>query len=245
MENKEYLNEASYQKNKNKLKMVALIILIIGVLGGGSLIFKGISNSKKANDTYTEENKQTKIYNLNNQINAEKAVLEAKKAELQSKGVVSSSKYDSGEAYDLYIVTNALDPSFSHCSFDEYKNNTLTSKYCSLKNEIKDAERTNVGFEKKFNSFGSIPYYMIGAFIIIASCMFAGAIFVFAKRREILAFQAQQVMPVAQEGIEKIAPTLGKAGASIAKEMTPVYGEAAKEIAKGIKEGLNEADKKE
>ena len=52
-------------------------------------------------------------------------------------------------------------------------------------------------------------------------------------------------MPVAQEGIEKMAPTIGKAGASIAKEMAPVYGEAAKEIAKGIKEGLKELDEEE
>lgn len=56
-----------------------------------------------------------------------------------------------------------------------------------------------------------------------------GAILMFvAHRREIKAYTVQQVMPVAQEGIEKMAPTIGK---------------AAGEIAKGIKQGLNEADK--
>lgn len=46
-----------------------------------------------------------------------------------------------------------------------------------------------------------------------------------AKRREILAFTTQQVMPVAKEGIDTMAPTIGN---------------VAKEISKGIKEGSKE-----
>ena len=38
-------------------------------------------------------------------------------------------------------------------------------------------------------------------------------------------------MPVAQEGIEKMSPTIGNAAGTIGKS-----------IAKGIKEGINEAD---
>ena len=45
------------------------------------------------------------------------------------------------------------------------------------------------------------------------------------KQRELLAYHAQQIRPVAQEGIEKMAPSAGV---------------AAKEIAKGIKEGLKD-----
>ena len=63
-----------------------------------------------------------------------------------------------------------------------------------------------------------------------------------AKRREMLAFGLQQVMPVAQEGIEKIAPTMTKVGKEMVKGMAPAYGEMAKEISKGIKEGLNGKD---
>ena len=69
---------------------------------------------------------------------------------------------------------------------------------------------------------------MFGGFIIVASCMIAGSIYTFAKRREILAFSAQQVMPVAQEGIDKMAPTMGS---------------VAKEITKGIKDGLKDEEK--
>ena len=50
-------------------------------------------------------------------------------------------------------------------------------------------------------------------------------IFGVAFGREITAFNAQQSMPIAQEGIEKMAPSMGT---------------AAKEIAKGIKDGLSD-----
>ena len=76
------------------------------------------------------------------------------------------------------------------------------------------------------------------------TCMFSGITYLSTKQREILAYHAQQVMPVAKEGMEKVAPTLGKVGASIAKEMAPVYGDIAKEISKGIKDGLKDEDKK-
>ena len=233
-EKKEFLTEENYKKGKKKLILLALIVLIIGLTIGGLLLFKGISNSKKVNDTYTEENKQTKINSLNQQITREKTNLETKKTGLISKGVTSSSKYDSGEAYDLYIITKALDPSFSYCSFDEYKNNSLISNYCSLKNQLRELERANYSFEKDWNNFDSIPFYMFGAFIIISTLMIYGSVYMFAKRREIVSFTAQQVMPVAQEGIEKMAPTVGKATEEVAKGIT-----------KGIKEGLNKNDNNE
>ena len=96
-----------------------------------------------------------------------------------------------------------------------------------------------------FTGFGS---FAIGGFLIGPGvmCTFIGFImrFVIGNRREIMAYTTQQVMPVAQEGIEKMAPTIGKAGASIAKEMAPVYGSIAKEISKGIKEGLKDENNK-
>lgn len=52
--------------------------------------------------------------------------------------------------------------------------------------------------------------------------------FSIAFRREMTAFSAQQFMPVAQEGIDKMSPTIGN---------------AAGEIAKGIKKGLNDDQK--
>ena len=70
---------------------------------------------------------------------------------------------------------------------------------------------------------------MFGAFVIIASCMTAGSIYMFGKRKEIAAFTTQQVMPVAKEGIDEMAPTIGN---------------AVSEITKGIKKGLKDDEKK-
>lgn len=162
----------------------------------------------------------------------------------------------------IKVIDDVLDESFEHCNFNEAKNNTYTSKYCSIKAQIKtkNAEIANLDtefsdFNKSFDTNKYIPFYIIGGFIIIVSCMISGSIFMITKRREMLAFSAQQIMPIAQEGIDKMAPTIGKATAKIAKEtvpvykdiakeMAPIYKDIAKEISKGIKEGLNDPDNK-
>lgn len=196
-ENK-YLNEEKYQKAEKSITLVAILVLVVGLCIGGFLIYKGVA---KPGTSKVEELK---------------VQLETKKSELEAKGIKFSSftKYSDGEAYDLKIITNALDPSFDHCAFDEYKNNSITKEYCAAKNSTGD-----------FASSGST---MLGAFICIATCMISGFIFMFAKQRHIVAFQAQQVMPVAKEGIDEMAPTIGK---------------AAGEIAKGIKKGLSDDEK--
>ena len=53
-------------------------------------------------------------------------------------------------------------------------------------------------------------------------------IYFISKGREIAAFTTQQAMPIAKEGIDEMAPTIGN---------------AAKEIAKGIKKGLKDEEK--
>lgn len=215
MENKELLlSEEKYQKTKKKISLVALFILIVGVSFGGFLIYNGVKGSSPE-----------KLSELTSK-------LEKRKAELEEQGIKYDglTKYTDKKAYELKIITEALDPSFEHCEFSEFKNNAVTKEYCIEKNK-------NSEFSKSAST-------MFGAFVCIASLMISGSIFMMSKGREMLAFQAQQVMPVAQEGMEKMAPSIGKTGATIAKEMAPAYGEVAKEISKGIKEGLKEEDKK-
>ena len=65
----------------------------------------------------------------------------------------------------------------------------------------------------------------MGVFICLATGMISFSVFTVSKGREIAAFGAQQQMPIAQEGIDKMSPSLGKAAGSIAK---------------GIKDGLND-----
>ena len=210
MEKVEYLNEEKYQKTEKKISIAAIIILIIGLSIGGFLIYNGVAKPSSSKlDLLQKE-------------------LEEKREKLEDKGIVynSMAKYTDGDSYDLMIITDALDPSFDHCSFSEYKNNSITKEYCSVKNRTSE--------------FATIPLIMFGVFICIATCMISFAVFMTAKRRKVLAFHAQQVMPIAQEGIEKVAPSIGKARANIAKEMAPIYGDIAKEISKGIKEGMKE-----
>lgn len=83
--------------------------------------------------------------------------------------------------------------------------------------------------------FRNIGLFAIGNFMLTIGfgLTIAGGIVMFiAHRREITAYTTQQVMPLAQEGIQKMAPTVGSA-----------MGTIGKELAKGIKEGINEADK--
>ena len=72
-----------------------------------------------------------------------------------------------------------------------------------------------------FQKYGMFVFAVIG----LALVGFGGQAKLLGHGREIAAFMAQSQMPVAKEGMEKMAPSAGK---------------AAKEIAKGIKEGLKD-----
>lgn len=238
MENKELLNEEKYQNTKSKISMIAFIIIGIGVLIGLSLIGTGVYKNMKVNERYSDKN----IAKVEKQIEEEKAALVARQKELADKGVTydRSADYTDGDTYEYKIIYNVLDPSYDRCKHDEYKNNSTTKKYCSLKEEL---EEISNDFNKSFDSHDSVPFFMFGAFVMIASCMIGGFVFTISKRREMMAFSMQQVMPVAQEGMEKMEPTISKVGSRMMKTMAPAYGEMAKEISKGIKEGLKEANK--
>ena len=61
MDDKKYLTEENYEKGKNKIKNIALIILIVGILLGGSLIVTGIiktNDVKKQNDIIENQLKE-------------------------------------------------------------------------------------------------------------------------------------------------------------------------------------------
>lgn len=308
MEKKEYLNEENFQQVNNKIKSKGKLITNITLGIGIALILTGVilliinkrdNNSNNNNNSNNENLIKSQIVAKENEIEAEKenlktklsevkADLNTKKQALLAKGIKESHNYNDGEAYDLYILDNVLDPSFSHCSFDEYQNNELTKDYCTLTNVINDKSHyytcenneiiekyctlttelaklrndkfwsSDIDIEIETKSFAHIPLIMIGFFVTVVSLMAKFMLFSVTHRREIAAYTAQQVMPLAQEGIEKMAPTVGKAGRAVfeeiapavtevgkkmAKEMAPVYGEMAKEISKGIKEGLKDEEK--
>ena len=154
MENKkEYLNEEHYYRVKRLISFIALIVLLLGIIGGSVLIRIGISNKN----------------------NIDVASIKAQK--------------------------NA-----------EFFEHGFSDKYYELESQLYKAESSG-------------PFFILGGFIIIASCMISCFMFLSTKKRELLAYQTQQIRPIAEEGIEKMAPSAGI---------------AAKEIAKGFKEGLTD-----
>ena len=69
MENKEYLNEQKYQTTEKSITLGAILVLVIGLLIGGLLIYKGVSKPET------------------NKVDTFKVQLENKKSELESEGV--------------------------------------------------------------------------------------------------------------------------------------------------------------
>lgn len=237
MEKKEYLNEENYQKTKKKISKVSLIVLIAGLVIGLVLIILGVVSQNNAKKTNEER------YNEAYKLSQEKAA--AANARLVE---IANEKKDLNEK----IQTKQYEcDSLSMSSSSWYADSTKCQReVTSLKKELSELEMEEFRLENadytvyydKVLPAKYIIFYVLGGIVIFMSCSIAGGIYLIAKRREIVAFTVQQAMPLAQEGIEKMAPTIGKAGASIAKEMAPVYGNIAKEISKGIKDGINEAD---
>ena len=79
MENKQYLNEEKYQKNKNKLIKLVFAVLILGLLIVGGIV----AGIKKYNDIKVES-EQSKVDKEQNMVN--------RKQELTTKIVAEEAK---------------------------------------------------------------------------------------------------------------------------------------------------------
>ena len=196
----EYLNEQKYQQSNKKVKMVALIILLVGILIGGSLIITGAVKMStvgeaETEDVRTEEDIQTEIDALNDEL----VPLKAKQ---------NTEFRENGFSEEYYRIENEIK-----------KKNT---KISDLNDELWKMESGYNDTRNNVDKAKYVPFIIFGAFIIISSGMISGFVFIISKRREILAYTTQQVLPVAQEGAGKMAHTAGA---------------FAREIAKGAKEG--------
>lgn len=258
METKKYLTEENYELGKKKLKTIAIIILIVGLIFGGSIIALGLMKQNEINNKYSENNEDNKENkeNLKKELALEKEKLQNTKKELEEKikptedeikklerepftgfddayyarkdKIEELSKTIASDKSSIAIIDGALSDFVNSCDFDMGKNNSYTENYCALKNKLEAKSENKSEFnavQQKIDSSKSIPYYMFGGFIIVASAMISASIYMFAKRREIMAFTVQQSMPIAKEGID---------------EMSPYAGKVVKEITKGIKEGLKD-----
>ena len=233
MENKKYLTEENYEKGKKTILKIAITILVIGIVIGISLIIVGIlkinSTSENSNnnttieeDAMTEEEIDLKIAEIDNQINEINQNLNSLKAEKSQEFMANgfSEKY--------YEIDSEIET-------ENKKISDLNQEKFILESEKQLADSglnfdTNNGNGKKLLSKGyGAMMIMGGVMVLIFTAIISGKLFMLYKRREILAFAAQQVIPVAKEGIDEMAPTIGN---------------VAKEVSKGIASGKNEAGEK-
>lgn len=213
--------------------------MIVGFLIGGGLIAKGLLKQAKINDKYSDDNKSKII----EQLETEKQKLINSKAELESKiqsvneqirslrglgsngfdaeyyarqdKITELEKSISIEKEVVYNIEDLINYGEFSCITNSEMNNVYTSTYCSLQKQLSEFDDST----KRSESMPIYPLYFFGAFFVISSCMIAGSTYFIAKKREVVAFTTQQVMPIAQEGIEKITPTVGNAASTIAKNV--------------------------
>lgn len=208
---KEYLSEEEFQKNKKKIINISVIVLIVGVLVGVALIVVGVMKGKNYTADTTNQRTEVEIKADIDTYEEELRLLEQEEKDLMRES--SDIFMEDQEHSDRYYAKiDEADEKREEANKVLAKINTLEME---LPNSFTDSFNTQKGkFDKIFKTQ---PYYMFGTFIILTSVMLAGGIYFFAKRREITAFTTQQVMPVAQEGVEKMAPSIGKVGEEVAK----------------------------
>lgn len=218
--NNKFLNEENYQRGKKKIMAAALVILVLGLLAGSALIAKGAIESSKvssSSDTTSETTNKRSKEEIQAEIDALNAELVSLKAQKNQEFMANAF---SEEYYRLSNEISSRESKVMNLENEIWK---IDSGYNDIEDSI-EKNSLSIGKSKYYS------YYLFGGFIIVASCITSISIYLFAKRREILAFTTQQVIPVAKEGIDEIAPTIGN---------------ATKEIAKGISSGLKEGTKED
>ena len=210
MENKKYLNEEKYQKISKKLFSIGVGIIVFGVVVAVIIAIPKIDFGPKV----SKEELQQELAQL-------KPTLQKRYNELELSGFEESWDYKNEEGYEMALIDIALDPSNSTCEHSSrYSDNDTTREYCKIKAQIYEYDRPQMD--------GGSLFIIVPSLMVLMPCLAIGAMLILtSKRREVNAFIVQQHMPIAKEGIEKMAPSAGV---------------AAKEIAKGIKEGLTDEE---
>lgn len=236
MKNNEYLSEEKYAKSKGKIKKILVIIFLIGLSIGGGLIVTGLTKQGILFPSY--------LKNIKNSLEAEKKLLVGYGTELEKKikpiedeikelerepftgfnadyyaredKIAELNKSISEDRKNIVTINRVLNN--EDCTWSEDKKNSYTSKYCSINSQLKSSDGTEL-----------FTYYMMGGFVVFVTLIIIGIMYLsLIKGRETIAYFAQQQMPLAKEGIEKMSPTAGK---------------VAEEVTKGIKRGLKDENK--
>lgn len=237
MEKKELLNEENYERAKKKITRISLIILIIALLLGSSLITVGIiktNTSKKESEKINQERYDAAYQESQNQVEQ----IEQRLKEIASEKESLNLQYDakSQECDSLDMSAKDWYSKVNQCNREA---SAIKSKITNLESEEFQLNHANhTVYYDKVKAKNYIFLSILGGMVIFIGGMLSLSIYLIAKKRDIAAFTIQQSMPLAQETIEKMAPTVGNAAGTIGKGI-------AKGITSGIKEGLKTDENKE
>lgn len=229
----QHLNEEKYLQAKNKLLSIAKTVLISGLVLAGLLIGIGIFNIANIKDGGSDARPASEIQADIDKLNGEIAEIDKDLASL--KGEQNTIFKTEGFSEKYYLLGTDISNKSSEKMEKKEKVDTLKKE---LEGES-DIEKTSRGI---FSVASVAPFFIFGFFIIFATLIISGSIFMFAKRREITAFTVQQHLPVVKETVEEVTPIASKAIKTMVDEVSPSTNKAIKDLTKSIKEGINEAD---
>lgn len=222
---KQYLTEENYQRVNKKFKTISLVVFIVGLIIGLGLIVFGIIKTNEANQINEERAAAAEA-----EVNAKVAAAEQRLSEVQSELGSLKPQYDAKESECDSL--NMQDPDwFAKKSQCQRESSAIYSDIMDLESEEFQLEHANFTvYYDKADSSWCVVLYGVGGFIILASAIASLSIWLITKRRTLLAYHAQSVMPVAKEGIDEITPTAANAAGTVAESL-------AEGITRGIKNG--------
>ncbi|MBR2710188.1 hypothetical protein IKF02_00945 [Candidatus Saccharibacteria bacterium] len=222
---KQYLTEENYQRINKKFKTISLTVFIIGLIIGLGLIVFGVVKTNEINRT-NEERAAAAVAESEASVATAKEKLSEIEAELS--GLEAQYDAKASECDSLDMADDDWFAKSGKCQREEMALQTKIAELQSSQFQIKNADYTV--YYQEDDLFVSYILYGAGGFIILASAGIALAIWLITKRRALLAYHAQSVMPVAKEGIDEITPTVANSAGNIADSV-------AEGIARGIKKG--------
>ena len=239
MEKKEYLTEENYEKGKKTLAKIIKIVLTVGLSISLLLIISGFiiiaTSGNKENDketttttTTTYSSKVRSEAEINADITARTTKINELKKGLPSLKAQKDNEFRNSRGFTekYYELEQKISDLEDEISKLESEKRAFERELSNRESDL-EYEKNKQEFEEEFNSIGNDiePEGLFKKGI-------GGMLFLIYKKREITIFTTQQTMPIAQEGIEKLAPTIGDAAGSIAEGIT-----------KGIKKGKEDSDK--
>lgn len=222
---KEFLTEERYEASNKKIKKIALIILIVGMAIGIALILFGVYKQNEAKRINQE--RYDAAY-----AQSEKLVEEANKrlAEISDeKTKLTEQKTNKNRECDS--IPMGTSTWFADVNACQSEVQAITRQINDL--EAEEFKIENANYKVTYTPILEIAYtifYFIGGGVILTALVVSGIIWLITKRRAIRAYAVQSTLPVNQEIVDKVTPTVSNAAGSVA-------GSIAEGISRGIKKG--------